>query len=236
MKKLGVNIDHVATLRNARRAVFPRPVEAALASQRAGADSIILHLREDRRHIKDSDLPEILKACRIPVNLEMALHPGIVRIALKRAPEKVCMVPEKRQEVTTEGGLNLFPNEEKLKKLIPKFQKKKIEVSLFIDPDPRQIELAARLKSNAVELHTGTYADAKGAAQKKELERIKKAAKLARGLGLKVHAGHGLDYKNVRAIARIPEIEELNIGFSIIAKAVFIGLPAAVRMMKALLV
>lgn len=235
MKKLGVNIDHVATIRNARGGRTPRPVDAALAAQIAGADGITIHLREDRRHIKDSDLPEIQKACRIPVNLEMALNPAIVKIALKYQPEKVCIVPERRQEVTTEGGLDLFSNEKKLKRWIPQLQKKKIEVSLFIDADPAQIRLAAKLKADAIEIHTGSYAEAQGKAQKKELKRIQNAAKLAAGLGLKVNAGHGLDYENVKPVVKIKELEELNIGFSIVSKAVFTGLPAAVRMMKGLL-
>lgn len=235
MKKLGVNIDHVATLRQARGVSFPSPAEAARAAEKAGADGITIHLREDRRHIQDADLPAVRKACRIPINLEMALNPGIVRTALKFRPEKVCIVPERRRELTTEGGLDLRQNTAKLKKLIPEFKKRKIEVSLFIDPDPMQIQIAARLKSDAVEIHTGSYAESQGTARKKELKRIREAAKLAWGLGLKVNAGHGLDYQNVKSVARLSEIEELNIGFSIIAKAVFTGLPEAVRSMKALI-
>lgn len=235
MKKLGVNIDHVATLRQARKAGFPNPDEAARASQKAGADGITIHLREDRRHIQDSDLAAVRKACRLPINLEMALHPGILKIALRFRPEKVCLVPERRQEVTTEGGLDLRPHVFKLKKVIPQLQKKKIEVSLFIDPDSEQIEIAAHLKANAIELHTGSYANARGKAKKKELKRIQEASKLAWSFGLKVNAGHGLDYDNVKPIARIPEIEELNIGFSIVAKALFVGFPAAVKMMKELI-
>lgn len=234
-KKLGVNIDHVATLRQARKAGFPQPSDAARMAQKAGAHGITIHLREDRRHIQDSDLPAVRRACSLPINLEMALHPEIVRIALRFKPEKVCLVPEKRQEVTTEGGLDLRPKFAQLKKLVPQFQKRKIDVSLFIDPNPEQIRLAAQLKADTIEIHTGTYADAKGKARKKELLRIQKAAKLAAGLGLKVNAGHGLDYENVKPVARIPEMEELNIGFSIVSKAVFVGFPAAVKMMKALI-
>lgn len=232
MKKLGVNIDHVATVRNARKECFPDPAQAAKAAEKAGADGITMHLREDRRHIQDRDFPAVRKMTRLPINMEMALHPGIIRYALKFRPEKVCIVPERRQEVTTEGGLNLSPNLAKLQKLIPEMRKKKIEVSLFIDPDPNQIKMAAHLKAHAIEIHTGSYAEAKGAAKKRELKRIREAAKLAWGFGLKVNAGHGLDYKNVKAIARIPEIEELNIGFSIIAESLFIGLPEAVKKMK----
>lgn len=235
MKKLGVNIDHVATLRQARKTFFPNPAHAAREAEKAGADGITLHLREDRRHIQDSDLPEVRKACRLPINLEMALNPGIVRIALKFRPEKVCLVPERRREVTTEGGLNLLANLQKLKKVIPELKKKKIEVSLFIDPDSEQIQCAAHLKADAVELHTGTYADSKGRARKRELMRIRQGARLAWSLGLKVNAGHGLDYKNVKPIAKIPQIEELNIGFSIISRAVFTGLPEAVKTMKSLI-
>jgi pyridoxine 5-phosphate synthase len=232
-KILGVNIDHVATLRQARGTTFPEPAKAARMAQKAGAHGITIHLREDRRHIQDRDLPAVRRACHLPINLEMALHPEIVRIALRFRPEKVCLVPERRQEITTEGGLDLRPHAAKLRKVIPKLQKKKIEVSLFIDPDPEQIQLAARLKTNAIEIHTGSYAEARGSAQKRELKRIKRAAALAHRLGLKVNAGHGLDYENVQAVAKIPEIEELNIGFSIISEAVFCGLPEAVRKMKA---
>ena len=233
--KLGVNIDHIATLRQARRGQFPSPALAARESEAAGAYGITVHLREDRRHIQDSDLPAIRKICRLPINLEMALNPEIVRIALKFRPEKVCMVPERRQELTTEGGLDLIPNEKKLRRVIPQLQKKKIKVSLFIDPDPRQIRLAARLKADAIEIHTGTYADAGRAVKKKELERIRQAAKLAASLGLKVHAGHGLDYENVRAVAKIPQIEELNIGYSIVSRAVFAGMRQSVKeMIKAI--
>lgn len=235
MKKLGVNIDHVATLRQARKTYFPSPAEAARVAEKNGADGITIHLREDRRHIQDFDLPAVRKACRIPINLEMALNSGVIKIALKFRPEKVCIVPEKRQEVTTEGGLDLKPNLQKLKKLIPEFKKRKTEVSLFIDPDPQQIRMAALVKADAIEIHTGSYAEVKGAARKRELERIRQAAKLAWGLGLKVNAGHGLDYENVKPVARISEIEELNIGFSIISKAVFTGLPDAVRIMKELI-
>jgi pyridoxine 5-phosphate synthase len=234
-KLLGVNIDHVATLRKARDTYFPQPSKAAHIAEKAGADGITIHLREDRRHIRDNDLPAVRKSCSLPINLEMALHADIIKIALRFRPEKVCIVPERRQEVTTEGGLDLRPNISKLKKVVPAMRKRKIEVSLFIDPDPAQILIAAKVQADAIEIHTGSYANASGKNQKRELKRIQSAAKLAASLGLKVNAGHGLDYKNVKPVARIPQIEELNIGFSIISESVFIGLPAAVKKMKALI-
>lgn len=230
--KLGVNIDHVATLRQARRGKSPDPAALALEAQAGGAAGITVHLREDRRHIQDRDIPEILKICRIPLNLEMALHPEIVSIALMRRPEKVCLVPEKRQELTTEGGLDLFPVQGRLKSLMPLFRRKKIEVSLFIDPEPRQILLAAEIGVQAIEIHTGSYADASPTGRQKELKRIRESSRIAKSLGLKVHAGHGLDYDNVKPIAQIPEMEELNIGFSIISRALFVGLRQAVSEMK----
>ena len=233
--KLGVNIDHVATVRQARGGKFPDPAAFALEAEAGGADSITAHLREDRRHIQDRDIPAIQKVSGLPLNLEMAVHPGIVSVALTRGPEKVCLVPEKRQELTTEGGLDLFPARRRLAALMPLFERKKINVSFFIDPDPRQIRLAAALGARAVEIHTGTYAEASPARRKKELRRIREGAKLAKGLGLEVHAGHGLDYQNVKPLLEISEIEEFNIGFSIISRALFVGLRQAVREMKQLL-
>ncbi len=230
--KLGVNIDHIATLRQARRGQTPSPALAACEAKAGGADGITIHLREDRRHIQDDDLPQVRKLCKLPVNLEMALCDEIIEIALKIRPEKVCLVPERRQELTTEGGLDVLSYSEKLQKVVPRFQRKKIKVSLFIDPSPRQIIAAARVGADTVELHTGTYADARGAKKKAELQRIQKAARLAHEMGLKVHAGHGLDYENTKPIAKIPEIEELNIGFSIVSRAVFTGMRQAVRDMK----
>lgn len=232
MPKLGVNIDHIATVRQARRETFPSPAKAALEAQKGGADSITIHLREDRRHIQDADLPAVQKAVKIPINLEMALNPGIVRIALKYAPEKVCIVPERRRELTTEGGLNAIAARQHLLKVIPLFRKKKIQVSLFIDPDLEQVQTSFEVGADAVEIHTGTYARVKGIARKKELERIRKAAFYAHALGLAVHAGHGLDYENTKPVARIPYMAELNIGFSIVAESVFSGLRASVRRMK----
>ncbi|MFA6599992.1 MAG: pyridoxine 5'-phosphate synthase [Candidatus Omnitrophota bacterium] len=234
MKKisLGVNIDHVATLRQARGGQVPSPSRAAREAVLGGADGITFHLREDRRHIQDHDLPAIRKACRVPLNLEMALHPAIVRIALRFRPNKVCIVPERRREVTTEGGLDAVRNQKALEKVTSGLRKRKIEVSLFIAPSKPQIRAAACSGANAIEIHTGAYANAVGRARLHELNKIRSAAQYARRLGLKVNAGHGLNYENVAAIARIPELEELNIGHSIVALAVFVGLSKAVRLMK----
>ncbi|MDP3920314.1 MAG: pyridoxine 5'-phosphate synthase [Candidatus Omnitrophota bacterium] len=230
--KLGINIDHIATLRQARLGDFPKPWMAARAAELGGADGITVHLREDRRHIQDFDLRQIKRVINVPMNLEMALSADIIKIALWLQPEKVCIVPEKRRELTTEGGLNVIGAQKALRRAIPQFQEKGIEVSLFIDPVRRQIEAAHRLGVEAVELHTGTYANAKGERRKRELRRITHSAQLAHKLGLKVHAGHGLDYQNVRAIAFIPAVQELNIGHSIIGHSVFVGLKSAVREMK----
>lgn len=232
MPKLGVNIDHVATLRQARGGRIPSPALAARQAQAGGADGITLHLREDRRHIQDWDLPQVKRVLHVPLNLEMALHPEILRIALRLRPEKVCVVPEKRKELTTEGGLDVLLHEAALRKAIPPLRRRKIQVSLFIDPSPEQIEAAARLGADAVEIHTGRYAHAQGARKQRELKRIREAARLASAIGLKVHAGHGLEDDNVGPIARISEIEELNIGHSIVSRAVFVGLRQAVREMK----
>lgn len=232
MVKLGVNVDHVATLRQARGARAPDPVEAACEAVRGGADGITAHLREDRRHIQDFDLPRLKRKIRKPLNLEMALDPQIVRMALKLCPAKVCIVPEKRRELTTEGGLDLIPKKKILKKVIPQMKKKGIEVSLFIDPDIKQVEAAAEAGADAVELHTGTYANSRGKKQKAELARLRKAAVRAHQLGLKVNAGHGLNYENVRLVARLPHMSGLNIGHSIVSRAVFVGIREAVREMK----
>jgi len=233
--RLGVNIDHVATLRQARGGHHPVPLMAAKEAVLGGADSITVHLREDRRHIQETDVREIKKKLNIPLNLEMALHAEIIRIAFSVKPEHVCLVPEKRQELTTEGGLNLLPKKKQLQNLIPRFQRNKTHVSLFIDPAPKQIQLAALLKADAIELHTGTYANAQGSRKKREYDRLKKAARLAKSLGLHVHAGHGLDYQNTIPVCRISEIEELNIGHSIICYAVFVGMKKAVKEMRVLM-
>ena len=234
--RLGVNIDHVATVRQARRGVLPDPVDAARRCERAGADRIVCHLREDRRHIQDRDVVRLRRQLRCPLNLEMSIAPDIVRAALRVKPAQVTLVPERRQELTTEGGLDAARLIRRLTPLARRFHERGIEVSLFVDPVTKQLEAAARTGARTVELHTGGYATAATAARRAgELAALRRAARGARQLGLAVAAGHGLDYHNVRAVAAIPEIEELNIGFSIIARAVFVGIEQAVREMKALL-
>lgn len=234
--RLGVNVDHVATLRQARRGEFPSPIWAALDSQRAGCDGIVCHLREDRRHIQDRDLLALKKQLSVPLNLEMGAHPEIVRIACRVKPHQATLVPERRQELTTEGGLDLTRTRHRVHQAIQNLTQAGIRVSLFIDPDPVQIEWAARLRAEMVELHTGRYAEIRSVrGRNKELDGLKQAARLANSAGLVVAAGHGLDYRNVGPIARIPEVKELNIGFSIIARAVEVGLFKAVREMRALI-
>jgi pyridoxine 5-phosphate synthase len=234
--KLGVNIDHVATLRQARGGFYPDPVQAAKICQKAGADSIVMHLREDRRHIQDRDLFRVQKVIQIKLNLEMSIAPSVVRTALALLPDQVTLVPEKRQERTTEGGLNLFKKRYDLWKVLESFQKKNIAVSLFLDPNLKQIREARRLGVEAVELHTGDYANQKtGVGHRKQLARLREAARLSANLGLLTYAGHGLDYENTRAVARIREIEELNIGYSIITRSLWVGLARAVRQMRALM-
>ncbi|ACN98648.1 pyridoxine 5'-phosphate synthase [Sulfurihydrogenibium azorense] len=233
--RLGVNIDHIATLREARKTVEPDPVKGALIAIQAGADQITLHLREDRRHIQDEDLLRLkceLKDSTIPINLEMAPTQEMKQIALETLPNTCTLVPEKRQEITTEGGLDVVSLKDYLKDYIKELKQAGIHVSLFIDPDLDQIDAALEVGCDAIEIHTGEYANACGKSVEKELERIKKAAKYAKEKGLKVYAGHGLNYDNVKEIAKIKEIEELNIGHSIIANAVFLGLYEAVRRMK----
>ena len=232
---LGINIDHVATLRQARRGKDPEPVQAALAAEMAGADSITLHLREDRRHIQDFDVRTLRGLLKTRMNLEMAVTEEMLGIAGEVRPEDCCFVPERRQEVTTEGGLDVAGQEARMKEATGRLVGKGIRVSLFIDPEPRQVEAAVRIGAPAIELHTGAYAEATGAARATELERLVKCARLGAGLGLEVHAGHGLNYHNVQPVAAIGEIVELNIGHAIISRAVFDGLTAAVRDMKALM-
>jgi len=232
---LGVNIDHVATLRQARRGKEPEPMHAALVAEMAGADSITLHLREDRRHIQDFDVKTLKGLLKTRMNLEMAVTDELVRIAGEVRPEDCCFVPERRQEVTTEGGLDVAGQEARIKDATGRLVGQGIRVSLFIDPEPRQVEAAARIGAPAIELHTGAYAEATGAAKATELERLARCARLGAGLGLEVHAGHGLNYHNVQPVAAIREIVELNIGHAIISRAVFDGLAAAVRDMKALM-
>lgn len=232
---MGINIDHVATLRQARRGKEPDPVQAALAAEMAGADSITLHLREDRRHIQDSDVRTLKGLLQTHMNLEMAVTEEMVRIAGEVRPGDCCFVPEKRQEVTTEGGLDVAAQEARMKEATATLVGQGVKVSLFIDPEPRQVEAAARIGAPAIELHTGAYAEATGAAKATELERLLRCARLGAGLGLEVHAGHGLNYHNVQPVAAIREIVELNIGHAIISRALFAGLAAAVRDMKALM-
>jgi pyridoxine 5-phosphate synthase len=232
--RLHVNIDHVATLRQARRERFPDPLAWALAAERAGARGITVHLRKDRRHIQDSDLRALKSGISTKLNLEMSLDPEIVAIALRTRAPAVCIVPENRQEVTTEGGLDVVGEWRRLAAVVPALARKGSEVSLFVDPEPRRIVAAAELGADFVELHTGAYARAGGRARARELARLERGATLAHGLGLRVNAGHGLDYDNVAAVAALPHVEELNIGFAIVARAVFDGAATAVREMARL--
>ena len=230
---LGINIDHVATLRNARGVSYPSPLEAALIAETHGADLITLHLREDRRHIKDADVFAIKQAIRTRLNLEMAMTEERLANALAVQPEDVCIVPEKREEVTTEGGLDVIAQQDKVRFYVEKLQAASIRVSIFIGADKAQIQAAYDAGARVIELHTGAYADAETPAQREqERQRIAEAAKFAASLGMTVNAGHGLTIHNVAPIAQIPEIVELNIGHSIIAQAVFLGLPAAITQMK----
>lgn len=232
---LGVNIDHVATLRQARGTTYPRPAEAAHIAERAGADSITVHLREDRRHIQDHDLDEINEIMRTHMNLEMAVTDEMVAIAKRIKPSDVCMVPEKREELTTEGGLDVAGQVGKVRAACEELGQAGIRVSLFIDPDHAQLDAAVAAGAPVVELHTGKYADTDGDEQAAELERIVDAAAYGHGLGLTINAGHGLHYQNVKPVARIEQIVELNIGHAIIARAVFDGLGPAVSEMKRLM-
>ncbi|MGB5245728.1 MAG: pyridoxine 5'-phosphate synthase [Woeseia sp.] len=230
--KLGVNIDHVATLRQARGTAYPSPIEAALIAESAGADSITLHLREDRRHIQDADLPEMKKRMRTHMNLEMAVTDEMLALACELQPGDVCLVPEKREELTTEGGLDVAGQLERVTAACARLATAGIRVSLFIDPDAEQLKASVAAGAPVVELHTGAYAEEEGEAQRQEHVRIQDAARLGAELGLTVHAGHGLHYENVAPIARIPQIVELNIGHAIVARAVFYGMAVAVSEMK----
>lgn len=232
---LGINIDHVATLRNARGTTYPDPLKAAQLAEEYGADLITLHLREDRRHIKDADLINMRPLIKTRMNLECAVTPEMIEIACQVKPHDVCLVPEKRQEVTTEGGLDVIGNFENIKNAAQRLIKENITVSIFIDPDEQQIAKAKDTGATVIELHTGKYADTSGDMQRKELERIKVAAKFGRSIGLKVNAGHGLHEGNVKAIAEILEIAELNIGHAIVAEAVFKGWRAAIQDMRAIM-
>ncbi len=233
--RLGVNIDHVATIRNARGGDHPDPVKAALIAAQSGADGITAHLREDRRHIRDDDLMRLMDVLTIPLNLEMAATDEMLEIALRHRPHAACIVPERREERTTEGGLDAASQENHLMPFVEKLTAANIRVSLFIEPDPRQIEAAIRLKAPVVEFHTGRYAHLSGAAQVAELRRIADAAALARKNGIEPHAGHGLTFDNVVPVAAIPQLAELNIGHFLIGEAIFGGLAEGVGRMRSLM-
>jgi pyridoxine 5-phosphate synthase len=232
---LGVNIDHVATLRQARGTRYPRPADAVVIAERAGADSITVHLREDRRHIQDADLPEIVAVMQTHMNLELALTDEMLGIACQLAPSDCCLVPERREELTTEGGLDVVGRAGRVKEACARLADVGIRVSLFIDPDERQLEAAAACGAPVVELHTGAFADAAGERRATERQRIVDAAEFGDRIGLVINAGHGLNYDNVGEIAAIPEIVELNIGHAIVSRAVFEGLGIAVSEMKRLM-
>ena len=235
--RLGVNVDHVATLRNARSGHRPDPVRAALLAIEAGADGITAHLREDRRHIRDEDMARLKAEISKPLNFEMAATADMLRISLATKPHAVCLVPERRQELTTEGGLDVAGQHNALAPFIARLSEAGIRVSLFIAADPRQIEMAARLRAPVIEIHTGAWCDAvtegRTTMAEAEWQRIVAGAKLARGAGLEVHAGHGLDYATAEMIATLPEIVELNIGYYMIGEAIFVGLGETVRAMRA---
>ena len=233
--RLGVNIDHVATVRNARGGKLPDPLRAARIAAEAGADGITAHLREDRRHIVDADIDGLMRELEIPLNLEMAATPEMVGIALRHRPHAACIVPEKREERTTEGGLDAAGQHNHLKPMVARLRDAGIRVSLFIEADPRQLEAAVALGAPVVELHTGRYCELEGEAQRSELARLQKAAALCGKLGLECHAGHGLSYADVGPVAAIPEVRELNIGHFLIGEAIFTGLEASVLRMRELM-
>ncbi len=226
---LGVNIDHVATVRQARGTAYPSVADAARLAERAGADSITIHLREDRRHIQDADVKILCKECSTRINLEMAVTEEMIAIALERKPADVCLVPEKREELTTEGGLDVVSNRDAVTGAVARLLEAGIRVSLFIDPDREQLKAAHDCGAPLVELHTGTYADAATPGQVEELQRLEDACIYGHSLGLQINAGHGLHRSNVQQVARLPYMEELNIGHSIIARSIFVGLEEAVR-------
>jgi pyridoxine 5-phosphate synthase len=232
---LGVNIDHVATVRQARGTRYPSVVQAAELAIGAGADSITVHLREDRRHIQDEDVRMLCTGSKTRINLEMAVTPEMLGIALQRRPSDVCLVPEKRVELTTEGGLDVAANLTAVAEAVAQLGGAGIRVSLFIDPDSEQLDAARQAGAPVVELHTGTYADATGDEQKMELQRLHQACLTGHGMGLQINAGHGLHLGNVQDVTRLPHMNELNIGHSIIARAIFVGLEAAVEEMKELI-
>ncbi len=237
--RLGVNIDHVATVRNARGGAYPDPVRAAKLAEEAGADGITAHLREDRRHISDSDIENLARELKIPLNFEMAATDEMVAIALRAKPHAACIVPEKREERTTEGGIDAVGQHNRLAPLVRQLGGAKIRVSMFIEPDRAQLDASKALGAPVVELHTGAYAEAGFRGDKKEearlLEKLREAAGYGASMGLEIHAGHGLTYDNVKPIAAIPQIRELNIGHFLIGEAIFIGLEGAIRRMRALM-
>ncbi len=234
MKRLGVNIDHIATLRNARGEVHPSPLKAAKLAMKYGADSITLHLREDRRHIRDLDLKKIKKIKIIPINLELAANNKMLKIALKNKPNFACIVPENRKEITTEGGLNIKKNNKKVSMIVNKLNQNKIRTSLFINPNLKDIKLAKKIGSRCIEIHTGKISNKIKNKQSyvKDLENIKKCAKLGKLLGLEVHAGHGMDYKTAKILSKIKEIEEFNIGHFIIGESIFDGFKHTIKKFK----
>jgi pyridoxine 5-phosphate synthase len=233
--RLGVNIDHVATIRNARGGDHPDPVRAAFAAAEAGADGITAHLREDRRHIRDEDIAELMRHLSIPLNLEMAATDEMLEIALRHRPHAACIVPEKREERTTEGGLDAAGQDNQLSPFVARLLDAGIRVSLFIEPDPRQIDAAIRLRAPVVEFHTGRYAQVEGEQRAAELRRIADAAALAVKNGIEPHAGHGLTFDNVVPVAAIPQVRELNIGHFLVGEAIFTGLGESVGRMRALM-
>ena len=233
--RLGVNIDHIATVRNARGGIHPCPIQGALLAKAAGADGITAHLREDRRHIRDEDIARLKAEVALPLNMEMAATEEMLAIALATQPNAACLVPEKREEVTTEGGLDVRGNMARLQEITQALRARSIRVSLFIAPDMAQIEAAAHLQADIIELHTGTYCEHSGEAAKAELTKLAEAARYAHSLGLEVHAGHGLRFDNVQPIAALPEVVELNIGHFLMGEAMFIGLPAAIQRMRELM-
>jgi pyridoxine 5-phosphate synthase len=233
--RLGVNIDHVATIRNARGGRHPDPVRAAVLAAGAGADGITAHLREDRRHISDDDMARLIRDIDLPLNFEMAATDEMLEIALRHRPHAACIVPEKREERTTEGGLDAAGGHNHLAPFVSKLNAEGIRVSLFIEPDTRQIDAAKSLGAPVIEIHTGAYCEAEGAEQQRLLERIRTAAAYASSLGIEVHAGHGLDFDTVGPIAAIPELMELNIGHFLIGEAIFSGLDSSIKRMRALM-
>jgi len=239
MKKirLGVNIDHVATVRNARGEIYPSPLRAALLAQKSGADSVTIHLREDRRHINEFDLKQIKKKLKIPLNLEIAATREMMRIALKNKPPFICIVPEKRKEITTEGGLNLNYNKNFLKNLIKKLRKNKSRVSLFIEPRLKDILEAKKLNADCVEIHTGKFCNLvnKKKNYNNEFKKIKKIIKIGSNLGLEIHAGHGLTYNSARILAKLKNIKEFNIGHFLIGESIFVGMSSTIKSFKRIL-